>query len=164
MPRFRIEVADEQTIVPVDARRLKQAVRRVLAEERITAAVVSIAVVDDEAIRRLNAHYLGHDYATDALSFVLEAGEGRIEGQIIVSAETAAARADEFHWAAEEELLLYVVHAALHLTGYDDAAEAAAAEMRERERRYLSVLGVSVSGRRELRQSAGRLRAAARRD
>src|SRR5258708_2115042 len=108
MPNFHIDVADEQTIVAIDARRLKQAVRRVLREEGLTAAAVSVAVVDDPAIRQLNAQYLGHDYATDALSFLLEAGDGRVEGQIIVSAQTAAARAAEFHWAADQELLLYV--------------------------------------------------------
>ena len=40
MPSFRIEVADEQAIVPIDARRLKQAVRCVLEGEGLTAAVV----------------------------------------------------------------------------------------------------------------------------
>jgi probable rRNA maturation factor len=144
MTRFRIEVADEQTVLPVAPRRLKQAVRRVLQGEGMTAAVVSIAVVDNAAIRQLNARYLGHDYATDALSFVLEAAEGRVEGQIVVSAETAAARAAEFHWGAEEELLLYVVHAALHLVGYDDTTPAAAARMRRREADYLAQMGVSV--------------------
>src|SRR5436309_10812676 len=83
MSRFRIEVANEQTILPIDPRRLKDVVREVLAGEARTAAEVSIAVVDDAAIRKLNAKYLGHDLATDALSFVLEEGEGRLEGQII---------------------------------------------------------------------------------
>jgi probable rRNA maturation factor len=147
MPNFHIDVADEQTIVPIDARQLKQAVRRVLREEGLTAAAVSVAVVDDPAIRQLNAKYLGHDYATDALSFLLEAGDGRVEGQIIVSAQTAAARAAEFHWAADQELLLYVVHAALHLAGYDDTSPAAAARMREREQYYLAALRVSAGVR-----------------
>ncbi len=140
MPRFRIEVANEQTALPIDARGLKQAVRRVLQGEGLTSGLVSVAVVDDAAIRRINAQYLGHDYATDALSFVLEAREGHVEGQIVVSAQTAAGRAAEFHWGASEELLLYVVHAALHLAGHDDTAQAAARTMRQRERHYLNQL------------------------
>ena len=144
MPRIRIEVANEQTVLPLDARRLKQAVRSVLEGEGLTSGTVSVAVVDDPTIRRLNAQYLGHDYATDALSFILEAAQGHVEGQIIVSAETAAARAAEFHWAADEELLLYVVHAALHLAGHDDLQEAAAGRMRQRERHYLALLGVRM--------------------
>jgi probable rRNA maturation factor len=144
MPRFRIEIANEQTQLLVDARRLKRAVRQVLKGEGLSSAVVSIAVVDDPAIRRLNAQYLGHDYATDALTFVLEASEGSVEGQIVVSAETAAARAGEFGWAADQELLLYVVHAALHLAGHDDIRPGPARCMRQRERHYLSLLGVST--------------------
>ncbi len=144
MPPFRIEVANEQALLPIDARRLQRAVRQVLEGERLSSAVVSVAVVDDPTMRRLNVRYLGHDYATDALSFVLEAGEGRVEGQIVVSAETAAARAAEFHWGADQELLLYVVHAALHLAGHDDTRQAAARRMRQRERHYLALLGVSM--------------------
>ncbi len=140
MSPFRIDVANEQTTLPIDAGRLKQAVRDVLKGEGLSSAVVSVAVVDDPTIRRLNAQYLGHDYATDALSFVLEAAAGHVEGQIVVSAGTAAARAAEFHWGAGEELLLYVVHAALHLAGHDDTEPAAARTMRERERHYLKRL------------------------
>jgi probable rRNA maturation factor len=144
MSRFRIDVANEQELLPIDARQLRRAVRSVLEGEGLTAASVSVAVVDNAAIHRLNAKYLDHDEPTDALSFVLEATPGRVEGQIIVSAEMAAARAAEFEWTANDELLLYVIHAALHLAGYDDTTKAAAARMRQKERRYLALLAQQI--------------------
>jgi len=155
MPRFRIDVADEQAQMPIDANRLRRAVRHVLEAEGVVSAVVSVAVVDNATIRRLNAQYLSHDYATDALSFLLEEKDGRLEGQLVVSAEMAAARAPEFDWSAQDELLLYVVHGALHLAGYDDTTPAAAKRMRQRERHYLSELGVNVD-RPAPRKAAGR--------
>jgi probable rRNA maturation factor len=139
MATFTIDVISEQTVLPVDARRIRRAVRQVLLDAGMTRAVVSVAVVDDATIRRLNARYLGHDYATDALSFALERGEGFIEGEIIVSAETAAAAAPRFGPHPADELLLYVVHGALHLVGYDDATKAGRAAMHEKERHYMTL-------------------------
>ena len=84
-------------------------------------ATISVAVVDDDAISELNGEFLGHQGPTDVLSFVLEQGEDFLDGEVVVSAETAQRAAAEFGWSAAEELLLYVIHGALHLAGYDDA-------------------------------------------
>ena len=43
---------------------------------------------------------------------------------------------------ARDELLLYVVHGALHLKGYDDRSPPQRKRMRAAERRYLRKLGV----------------------
>jgi probable rRNA maturation factor len=153
----RIDVTNHQSLVRINARRLRQAVRRVLEAERIPGADVSVAVVDDVVIRRLNRRHLGHDYATDVLSFLLEREvvptrreKGRIEGEVVVSAETARRRAAEFGWHASWELLLYVVHGCLHLCGYDDQTRARQQRMRERERMILAHWGMTVryAGRR----------------
>ena len=114
-----------------------------LTGEGVVAGEISIAIVDDPTIHDLNSRWLEHDEPTDVLSFVLEESEGYREGEIIVSADTALARAAEFGWIAASELLLYVVHGALHLAGYDDKQPADRERMRERERFYLSQLGIN---------------------
>jgi probable rRNA maturation factor len=115
----------------------------VLIAEGVREATISLAIVDDATIRPLNARYLGHDYATDVLSFVLEQTVGKLEGEIIVSAETALQSAERFGWAAGDELLLYVIHGALHLVGYDDLQPQVQAQMRSREREHLSHFGLA---------------------
>ena len=72
------------------------------------------------------------------LSFVLERGEGFLDGEVVVSAETALRTAPRFGWSAAEELLLYVIHGTLHLAGYDDATPEQQAAMRGRETEYLA--------------------------
>jgi probable rRNA maturation factor len=139
MPALDIHVMSEQAALPVDASRIRRAVRRVLSDAGIRRGVVSVAVVDDATIRRLNARHLGHDEATDVLSFVLERTGDALEGEIVVSAQTAAAQAPRFDSDAAGELLLYVIHGALHLVGYDDSSEAPRAQMQERERHYLQI-------------------------
>ncbi len=82
-----VEIANQQSR-PIDERRLGEGIRAVLLGEGLKRATISLAVVDDPTIRVLNKQYLNHDWATDALSFVLEQSKGFVEGEIIVSADT----------------------------------------------------------------------------
>jgi probable rRNA maturation factor len=128
--------------LPVDDHRLRQAVQAALADESVRRATVSVAVVDDATIQRLNRQYLGHDEATDVLSFVLERSEDSLEGEVVVSADTARSAAPQFGWSAADELLLYVIHGVLHLVGYNDILPGERIAMRNRERACLAALGL----------------------
>jgi len=144
-----VEISNEYSQRPLDERRAEAAVRSALEEARsaVTDGRISLAVVDDATIARLHEEYLQQSDPTDVLSFALEQGEGCLEGEVVVSAETAARRAPEFGFEAEDELLLYVVHGCLHLVGYDDASPEQRAEMRRREQSALKRLG--IESRRE---------------
>ena len=136
-----IHVANEQTL-PLDETPLRRAVRMILRDAAISHAEVSIAVVDDPTIHQLNRQYLDHDEATDVISFVLQREEDRLEGEVVVSAETAQRCAHQFGWSAADELLLYVIHGTLHLVGYDDQTPEQRAAMRDQERAYLARFGL----------------------
>jgi probable rRNA maturation factor len=137
-----IDLANEQSALPVDARRLRRAVRLVLKEAGVSRARVSLAVIGDRAIRRLNRRYLGHDYATDVLSFNLGDSQQELEGEVIVSADAAAAAAARFGWPPEDELLLYVIHGTLHLIGLRDGNPRQRRQMRRSERECLARFGL----------------------
>jgi probable rRNA maturation factor len=139
-----IEIAftNQQTTQAIDETRLTDAARMVLTEEGVAEADLSLAIVDDSTIHDLNRRYLQHDYPTDVISFVLDPGPPRLEGEVIVSADTAAAASTRFGWRFEDELLLYVIHGTLHLVGYDDLTEEAQVRMRAAERRYLLRMGL----------------------
>ena len=134
---LEIELANRQTRHAIDGDRLVAAARMVLEEEGISRATLSIAVLSDKAIRQLNRRYLQHDYATDVLSFLLDSGSGWLEGEIVVSADTAATQAPQYGFSPQDELLLYIVHGALHLVGFDDTTPTARRKMQARQRRYL---------------------------
>jgi len=140
-----VEISNEQTAVEFDASTLRKAVERVLRDAGVSHGEVSIAVVDDATIHDLNARYLEHDWATDVLSFLLERDGSYLEGEIIVSAETAASSAERYGWRPQDELLLYVVHGTLHLLGYDDSTAEKLAEMRTMEQRCLEQFGLRPS-------------------
>ena len=72
MNEFAIDISDRQTCLVVDEPRLRDAVVRVLTEERVHSASISLALVDDAEIHRVNREFLGHDYPTDVISFRLD--------------------------------------------------------------------------------------------
>ena len=137
-----VDVCNEQSALLVDCELMRRAVGVVLRGESIAAATISLAVVDDPTMRELNRRYLEHDYDTDVLSFLLDDDDGRLDGEVIVSADTALLRAAEYGWSGAHEMLLYVIHGTLHLTGYDDHSDEDRATMRRLEMKYLKELGL----------------------
>lgn len=139
-----IEIADQQSVHTLDFKRLIHATRQVLTAAGIRSGEISIAVVTDQRIHELNRQYLEHDYPTDVLSFILEQdpAAGRLDGEVIVSAEYAAREAERFGWTVDDELLLYVIHGCLHLAGHDDQTPEGRAAMRAAEAQHLSSFGL----------------------
>jgi len=143
---FRVLVANE-TDAAIDAERIEAAVRAAFAGSPYQLVEMSVAIIDDPAIQQLNRQYLDHDYPTDVLSFALEDDPPRLEGEIVVSVDAAERCAREAGWSTDNELLLYVVHGALHLVGYADHSAEDSARMRSREAAALARLGVTLSPR-----------------
>lgn len=152
--RYQVEIDDSQKALQVDHEQLIAAARHVLAIENCVSATISLAIVDNKTIHKLNRRFLKHNYATDVLSFLLESeidpeampipklaprGSGkRLEGEIVVSAEMAKQMATKYQWRPIDELTLYVVHGLLHLCGYDDLSAKELKVMRARERAALA--------------------------
>ncbi|MGI6344430.1 MAG: rRNA maturation RNase YbeY [Bacillota bacterium] len=109
-------------------------------------AEVSVALVDDAAIRVLNRDYRGIDQPTDVLSFAQQEGEELIDsssvlvlGDIVISLERAEAQAAEYGHSLNRELAFLLVHGLLHLAGYDHDDEFSG-EMRARQDEIMQAL------------------------
>lgn len=116
------------------ARRLRERARRYLAALRQGDAELSILVVDDRAMLRLNRAWRGRDSATDVLSFPhVGPAAGRLLGDVVISLDTARRAARSAGRTLGGELDRYLAHGILHLLGYDhhraaDARRMSAAE------------------------------------
>ncbi len=139
--RLRVLVAQHTNVWPIQEDRLREALLRIASDYEYQAGEISLVVVDDQEIRSLNARHLNHDWETDVISFLFESND-RLEGEIIVSAETAHRESSEQPWTGDDELLLYAIHGMLHLMGLEDLDPESAAEMRQEERHYLALFGV----------------------
>ena len=149
MGAIHVGVINNQSELTIDRGVIVQAVHGVLEEASVQKAHVSVVVVDDPTIHDLNRRFLDHDYPTDVLSFQLAPGPRNLEGEVIVSADTARSSAQRFGWSAWGELLLYVVHGTLHLVGYDDDTSKHQAAMRAQEQAHLAKVGLKVPYREE---------------
>ena len=143
-PGFSILISDEQQTLRVDESRLRACVQSVLGDSCYQACTISIAIVDDPTIHDINRQFLKHDYPTDVISFVLEDDGSKLEGELVVSSDTAIQNAQEYGWPATDELLLYVLHGCLHLVGYRDKEPADQEQMHCAELMHLRKLGVML--------------------
>ena len=139
-----IEINNSQDHLRIDPERLADLACRVLVGEGVTSAAISIAVVDDSAIRAINRRHLGHDWPTDVITFPLtDPGAIPLEAELVLSAEMARTTATESGADPDCELTLYLVHGLLHLCGQDDRTEEDAAAMRRREDEVLRREGIA---------------------
>ncbi len=105
---------------------------------------VSVAVVGNWRIKKLNKQYRGFDKTTDVLSFAGAEWEGNLLGEVIINPNEIRKISKykeilEFvglpyppkNLAKTENYLFYfiLIHGLLHLVGYDDDEEAARQEM-----------------------------------
>jgi probable rRNA maturation factor len=103
------------------AARVHSIARATLASERVRDAMLSITFVSNAAIARLHARHLGHQGATDVISFGF-AGSGKgspVVGDIYIAPSVARANAIENGVPIREEIARLVVHGTLHVLGYE---------------------------------------------
>lgn len=121
---------------------VRAAVQAALATARRRLASVSVVFVGDREIARLHREWLADPTVTDVITFDLRGGEDAgCEAEIVVGAERARRVARERGVSPRRELLLYVVHGTLHLSGFDDHSPRERSAMRRAETRTLRALG-----------------------
>ncbi|NAZ06735.1 MAG: rRNA maturation RNase YbeY [Thermocrinis sp.] len=105
----------------VESKLLSKIAHRALEVLGLNRAELSIVLVSDAQIRRLNKLYRNKDKPTDVLSFPIgETVKGwLILGDIVISVDTAKRQAQELGYSLEEELKRLLVHGLVHLLGYD---------------------------------------------
>lgn len=113
---------------------------------------LTIALITDAAMRRMNAQYRRADYATDVLSFPSET-PGDL-GDIAIARGVAERQAKAQGHSTSTELKTLALHGLLHLLGYDhehDRGEMRRAEDRLRRRAGLPVGLISRQARSDTR-------------
>jgi probable rRNA maturation factor len=108
---------------------------------------LSITIVGDRSIRRLNRDYRGIDKPTNVLSFPMSEGDfpdlnPQLLGDVVISADTALREAQEQGISFFERLGFLLLHGILHVTGYDHerSGEAEARRMERKQRQLYSLL------------------------
>jgi probable rRNA maturation factor len=126
---------------------LRKAAERILSVLGFPDSELSVVVVGDRTIRRLNRDYLGRDKTTNVISFAMQEGDfpglnPQVLGDVAISAETAAREAEEGGVDFESRLTFLLLHGILHLAGFDHerCGEEEARRMEAKERELFALL------------------------
>ncbi len=112
---------------------------------------VSVTIVDNEEIRKINNKFRNIDRATDVLSFPLidfdneslpDDGSKIYLGDIIISIERAKEEAKEYGHSIDREIGFLTAHSMLHLLGYDHMVPEEEKEMFAKQEEILNNLGL----------------------
>ncbi|TFG91896.1 MAG: rRNA maturation RNase YbeY [Syntrophobacterales bacterium] len=142
---MKILVTNRQTTLDIDLLRVKRSLGTILKALGKEDREVSLVFVDDKDITDINRQYLGRDYPTNVIAFSMNEGEfGNINpsvlGDIVISTETALRDAQAGDLSPEDELDYLMIHAILHLLGYDHEQPTEAEEMGKKEKEVFFAL------------------------
>jgi len=137
-----VEITCDIAELKMDGERLKSLARSVCRRFGLKKARVGIAIVDDEAIRKVNSSFLDKPEETDVISFDLSDDSDAARClELVVNADEAARQGKARGHPPEAELALYITHGLLHNLGFDDATTEAGAEMHRTEDEILTEAG-----------------------
>jgi probable rRNA maturation factor len=144
-----IQVTVNQSRIEISPVRIESAAKRILNALGFTDVELSVLIVDDPEMTRINREYRGIDSSTDVLSFPMREGEfgdvcTELLGDVVICAPVAMAMSDEHGCPFSLVLDLLLAHGILHLTGYDhEAGDNDAKAMNEKTVELLDMLGHS---------------------
>lgn len=152
-----ISISNRQRARKIDPAWLEKITAAALAELKIQHSELGVVLVGAKEMASLNEKFLGHEGATDVITFDYQSSEStvhslqstvddlQIHGEIFVCVAEAERQAKQFGTRWRSELVRYVVHGILHLLGYDDLQPAARKKMKREEDRLMRELSRSFA-------------------
>ena len=139
-------IVNRQRRVPVAIHPLQQFYERVRRELGFAPMSVTIQLISDETMARLNETFRKKQGPTDVLSFPANGARpaqgAEYIGDIAISPETARRNARRFSRSLPVEMRILILHGMIHLAGLDHESDHG--EMDRLERRLRKRLGVAA--------------------
>jgi probable rRNA maturation factor len=136
-----LAIRSRQRVRRVNVRLLRQIIASLL-KELIGAAEFQLCIhlIGAKEMAQINWRFLQHEGSTDVITFSHADGTRDLRGEIFVCLDDAVKQAREFRTSWQSELVRYIVHGVLHLSGYDDLKSAARGKMKREENRLHRLL------------------------
>jgi len=137
----------------IAVRRVERSAQALLEAIGRPEATLSVTLIGNAAMRRLNREHRGKDRTTDVLSFPFyepftvpkKARPGEPElmlGDIVISLDVAERQAAAYGAKREAEIERLLVHGVLHLLGHDHEVPRERARMVREEKRLAAAIGL----------------------
>ena len=140
---MEISIVDREGFIDAPAREeLVSLIEKILAYLDLSArSELCVSLVSDGDMRELNRQYRQIDSTTDVLCFPQKnEATPDLLGDIVISYQTALRHSRRLEITMDEELRLLIVHAVLHLLGFDHKKKKEREMMREKEKEVLDYL------------------------
>jgi len=142
---IRVDITSNCRDLEVDFDRLRKLVQHICRRFAVDKAVINVAIVGDETIKKVNTEFLNRPQATDVISFDLSDDHATEQSyDLMVNAEEAARQSRKRAHSTEAELALYITHGLLHNLGFDHADETQSRKMHNVEDEILQQAGFGV--------------------
>ena len=120
-----VSVQSEGVRSPVSIAKLTELAQSVLRAQRVARAMISITLVNERAMAKLNREHLGHRGATDVITFKLGSdSDAFVLADIYVCPAVAREHALAHRVPVRQEIARLVVHGMLHACGWDHPIDA----------------------------------------
>ena len=94
--------------------------------------------VSETKIQQVNNDHLKHNFVTDVITFDYS-DEKVISAEAFVCPEEVFKNAKRYSQPADNEVIRVLLHAVLHVLGYDDNSKESRQEMRKQEDHFLAI-------------------------
>jgi probable rRNA maturation factor len=141
-----ILIEDRQNRYRIAQKKIKKKARTILNALECPDGELSILIVDDAEIAKLNKTFLGRSGPTNVIAFPMQEGPFReinpnLLGDVVISLDTAAREARQDCISVESRFDQLLIHGILHLFGFDhEKTSKQAKEMMMEEEKLLAML------------------------
>jgi probable rRNA maturation factor len=121
---MKVQIENRQGKHRISKKKIQQKARAILSALDYPDAELSILIVDDQQIARLNQQYLNRKGPTNVIAFAMQEGPfveiaPDLLGDVVISAESAHREAKSADLSTAVYFDQLLIHGILHLLGYD---------------------------------------------
>ncbi|UCE53765.1 MAG: rRNA maturation RNase YbeY [Desulfobacterales bacterium] len=134
---MEVQINNRQNKHKISVKKIQQTARAILNALDCPDGELSILIVDDQQIAKLNTEYLNRKGPTNVIAFPMREGQfaditPNLLGDVVISVETACREGNASGISMQKSFNQLLVHGILHLLGYDHEKTAKEAKRMEK--------------------------------
>ena len=143
---MEVLIDNRQRSCGISMKKIQQTVKVILSTLDCPDGEISILIVDDPQIEKLNREYLNRTGPTNVIAFPMREGKfshlsPQLLGDVVISTDTAAKEAQNSGMSMEQRLKELLIHGILHLFGYNhETSDQDAREMEKKSQELLDLI------------------------
>jgi len=147
---MEVLISNRQDKHKIPQKRIKQTARAILDALDCPDGELSILLVDDQQIEKINTEYLNREGPTNVIAFPMREGEFSeltpdLLGDVVISVETAGKEAETAGISMQKRFDQLLIHGILHLMGYDhEKTRKEATRMEKKSSELMKMLGAAI--------------------